>query len=249
MRGLGWVLAIALSLAACAPATAQRPTPATAAGRILMEPASAVTPERFKAMLETAQRRALSSGVADVKIEAQGAKRILLQKPGITAGETERLAALLTPAGQVSIRLVDDDTLEPYDFAPGESRNGLRLLASSDPDHPSVVVVDEVIISNADFAKAEARFDPSYGWPVVEFQLTPAGRERFGAMTKANVGRRFAIVCDDKVLSAPMIHSPITFGFGQITGSSTMGEAQTLARILVTGAMPVKLNVIEIGAR
>jgi len=72
-----------------------------------------------------------------------------------------------------------------------------------------------------------------------------AGAKRFARATQENVGKPFAIILDNKVLSAPDIRTPILGGQGQITGNFTVQSAGALAISLASGKLPVKLNVME----
>jgi SecD/SecF fusion protein len=91
---------------------------------------------------------------------------------------------------------------------------------------------------------AGAGFDQRTGEPVVNFRFD-SGAQRFAEVTRANVGKPFAIVLDGKVLSAPIIREPITAGSGQISGSFTTRTAHDLAVMLRAGALPAPLKVIE----
>jgi preprotein translocase subunit SecD len=64
-------------------------------------------------------------------------------------------------------------------------------------------------------------------------------------VTQENLQKPFAIILDNRVLSAPTIQSPILGGQGQITGNFTVESASQLAIALSSGRLPVKLNVIE----
>ena len=92
---------------------------------------------------------------------------------------------------------------------------------------------------------AQAGFDQRGGLPIVNFRFNGTGGRRFGDATRANVGRRFAIVLDNKVVSAPNINEPITGGSGQISGNFTTESANNLAILLRAGALPTRLNVEE----
>ncbi len=81
--------------------------------------------------------------------------------------------------------------------------------------------------------------------PIVNFRFDSVGARQFGDVTKANVGRRFAIVLDNKVISAPVIREPILGGSGEISGSFTSQSANDLAVLLRAGALPAPLKVIE----
>ncbi|RMF09987.1 MAG: protein translocase subunit SecD, partial [Alphaproteobacteria bacterium] len=69
--------------------------------------------------------------------------------------------------------------------------------------------------------------------------------KRFGDATRDNVGRLFAIVLDDKVISAPRIREPILGGSGIIEGNFTVASANELAVLLRAGALPAPLSILE----
>jgi SecD/SecF fusion protein len=108
----------------------------------------------------------------------------------------------------------------------------------------SYPVLDRVEMSGDRLSDARVSFDQS-SQPVVSFRFDSAGASRFAEITRQNVGNPFAIVLDDKVLSAPVIREPITGGAGQISGSFSTDTANTLAALLRAGALPAKLTVIE----
>jgi preprotein translocase subunit SecD len=81
--------------------------------------------------------------------------------------------------------------------------------------------------------------------PVVSFRFDNAGARTFGRITQENVNKLFAIVLDDKVISAPNIREPILGGSGVISGSFTVESANELAVLLRSGALPAPLKVIE----
>src|SRR5207253_9188940 len=92
---------------------------------------------------------------------------------------------------------------------------------------------------------SQPRFDQQTGRPVVSFRFNGQGARRFGDISSQNIGRRFAIVLDKKVISAPVIQSAITGGSGQITGNFTEQSANDLAILLRAGALPAPLKVEE----
>src|SRR5690606_21075387 len=79
----------------------------------------------------------------------------------------------------------------------------------------------------------------------VSFRFDTRGATRFGQATQENVGRLFAIVLDDKVISAPQIREPILGGSGQISGNFTVQSANDLAVLLRAGALPATPTVVE----
>ena len=72
-----------------------------------------------------------------------------------------------------------------------------------------------------------------------------AGAKRFGDATRENVGKPFAIVLDNKVISAPVIREPILGGSGIISGSFTTQSASDLALLLRAGALPAPIQILE----
>ena len=96
-----------------------------------------------------------------------------------------------------------------------------------------------------DLTDAQPGFDQRTNEPIISFRFNQSGARRFGNFTRDNVGRPFAIVLDDKVLSAPVIREPILGGSGQISGSFTVESANTLAVQLRSGALPTKLTIVE----
>jgi protein-export membrane protein SecD len=84
-----------------------------------------------------------------------------------------------------------------------------------------------------------------YNRPEVSFKFNKIGAKKFGEATKENVGKRFAIILDNEIISAPVIQTPITGGSGRITGEFSVEKARDLALLLRAGALPAPLNVIE----
>jgi preprotein translocase subunit SecD len=100
------------------------------------------------------------------------------------------------------------------------------------------------MVSGEQLTDAKQSFDQD-GRPVVSITFNSAGARRFGRVTQENVNKPFAIILDDKVLSAPNINEPILGGQAQISGNFTVASANQLAVSLASGKLPVKLNVIE----
>jgi preprotein translocase subunit SecD len=101
------------------------------------------------------------------------------------------------------------------------------------------------VVPGENLVDAQPGFDQRTNEPIISFRFDQSGARRFGRFTQDNVGRPFAIVLDDKVLSAPVIREPILGGSGQISGSFTVESANTLAVQLRSGALPVKLTIVE----
>ncbi|EUB96248.1 SecF protein [Rhizobium sp. CF080] len=180
--------------------------------------------------LEIIRQRVDQVGVAEPTIQRIGSDRVLVQLPG--EQDPTRLRQLLGSTAKMSFHLLGQQ---------GEA--GVTMLA--DERGNQYPVLDRVELSGDRLTDARAAFDQQTNEPVVNFRFDSAGANRFAQITQQNVGRPFAIVLDNKVLSAPVIRTPITGGSGQISGGFSVSEANTLSALLRAGALPAKLTVIE----
>jgi len=191
--------------------------------------------------IEIVRRRIDETGTREPTIQRQGDERILVQLPGID--DPERIKDLLGQTARMSFHLVDEDVVPGVDSVPP----GSRLLQSQERDvagaQREYVVRNRVMVSGDNLVDAQPTFQD--GQPVVSFRFDSVGAQRFGEATRSNVGRLFAIVLDDQVISAPVIREPILGGRGIISGSFTTQTAQDLALLLRAGALPAELTVLE----
>jgi preprotein translocase subunit SecD len=107
------------------------------------------------------------------------------------------------------------------------------------------LIEKRALVSGGDLVDAQPSFDQRNGQPIVNFRFNSAGARKFAEVTQQNVGKRFAIVLDNKVISAPVINEPIPGGAGQISGNFTVQSANDLAILLRAGALPAPLTVVE----
>jgi SecD/SecF fusion protein len=180
--------------------------------------------------LEIIRQRIDQIGVAEPTIQRVGADRILVQLPGVQ--DPGRIRQLIGSTAKMSFHLLGE---------PGEP--GTTVM--KDARGRSAPILDRVELTGDRLSDARVGFDPRTNEPLVSFRFDNAGATRFAEITKANVGRPFAIVLDGKVLSTPVIREPITGGAGQISGDFTVETANDLAAMLRAGALPAKLTVIE----
>jgi protein-export membrane protein SecD len=199
--------------------------------------------DALSSSIEAVRRRADNSGLVEPNIQKQGDSRVLVEVPGLNPQEMDTLIATLTKTGVLTFNMVDP-AANPADYTPGEPRNNRVALPDDSMGGQITVVYLDSIIQGADLSSATQDFDER-GGPNIRFSLHPAGAKRFGDETRRNVGQRFAIVLDDRIVSAPVIQGPITGGSGSITGSFTIEEAEQLAVVLRSGALPAKLKVAE----
>lgn len=190
--------------------------------------------------IEIVRRRIDETGVNEPTIARQGADRILVQLPGVE--DPDRVKRLLGTTAKMTFRLVDMNADPTATRAPP----GSEILPSTDPTGPqSYVIRKRVEVDGANLQNASAGTNPQTGEWVVNFEFDSTGARRFSEVTQANVGRPFAIVLDNKVISAPVIREPITGGRGQISGNYNAQTASDLAVLLRAGALPAPLKVIE----
>ncbi len=82
----------------------------------------------------------------------------------------------------------------------------------------------------------------------IAFSLSPAGADKFGAWTGANINQYLGVVVNDEVKSIAYIRSQI-LDQGEISGRFTKERAEDLAKILKSGALPAPVKIIEEGSK
>jgi preprotein translocase subunit SecD len=188
---------------------------------------------------DVVRRRIDPQGTKEVTVINQGERRILVQVPGVE--DPEALKKLIGQTARLEFKLVDL-TADPAQVAAGRAPAGSQVLPLVDGG--AMAVKRRVMVSGDQLVDARQDFDQD-GRPVVSIRFNTAGSRRFGRVTQENVNKPFAIILDDKILSAPNINEPILGGQAQISGNFTVETANQLAISLASGKLPVKLNVIE----
>lgn len=216
------------------------------AGTITMKPTDQGLRERVAqasaSSIETINRRVNNLGTAESTVVRQGIDRILIQFPGLQ--DTAELKRLIGETAKLTFHEVHPST-SAEDAKLTSVPSGFKIYKGDASEGGDYLLRDTPVVQGDDLADAQAGFDPRNGEPVINFRFNQSGARRFGAFTKENVGRPFAIVLDDKVLSAPVIREPILGGAGQISGSFSVESANTLAVQLKSGALPTKLTIVE----
>jgi SecD/SecF fusion protein len=195
--------------------------------------------------IEIVRRRIDETGVNEPTIARQGANRILVQLPGVD--DPDRIKKLLGTTARMTFRLLDPNADPTAGGRPPPGVEFLRAENEKRGDGQPVVypVRQRIEVEGANLVKASAGTNPQTGEWIVNFEFDALGGRRFADVTRQNVGRPFAIVLDDKVISAPVIREPITGGRGQISGRFTARDAQDLAVLLRAGALPAPLTIVE----
>lgn len=187
--------------------------------------------------LEIIRQRVDQVGVAEPSIQRVGSDRIVVQLPGLQ--NPAELRQLLGSTAKMSFHMVAD--VNPNDTPPP----GVSILEDSKDPNIKYPIEDQVALSGERLTDSRAGFDQRTNEPIVSFRFDSLGARQFADITTKNVNRPFAIVLDDKVLSAPVIREPITGGSGQISGSFTVQDTVVLSALLRAGALPAPLTVIE----
>lgn len=190
--------------------------------------------------MEVIRNRVDAVGTTEPTIQRQGDNRVLLQVPGF--GDTERLINLVSQTARMTFHLVHP-TMSAAQAEVQGIPSGYMILPSKDGG--SELLNENVELGGESLTNASSGFDQQTGQAVVSFQFNTSGAITFGQITSANVGKRFAIVLDDQVITAPVINQPITGGSGQISGSFNSQTAADLAVQLKAGALPASLDVVE----
>ena len=218
------------------------------AGSILLTPTEAGIKERISsavaAAIEVIRQRIDGSGTKEANIVRQGNDRILVQVPGIE--DTKDLLALIGSTAKLTFHEVNQQvTVEDAKLTKVPQGYKIYEAAPGEREEQSYLLKEEPVVQGDDLVDSRPGFSSQNGQPVINFRFNQRGALKFGKFTTENVTRPFAIVLDDKVLSAPRINEPITGGTGQISGSFTVESANKLAVQLRSGALPAKLSVIE----
>ncbi|MBI3434720.1 MAG: protein translocase subunit SecD [Proteobacteria bacterium] len=193
--------------------------------------------------IQIVERRVNELGTVEPSIQRQGTDRILVQVPGLQ--DPARLKKLLGQTAKLTFRLVDqsvgvEDALQGR--LPPESE---ILYSPAKEGRQPYLIQKRVMVSGEDLTDAQPGFDPRTSEPIVTFRFNTNGARRFAQATQENVGRPFAIILDNEVISAPNIREPILGGSGQISGTFTVQQANDLSILLRAGALPAPLTIIE----
>jgi preprotein translocase subunit SecD len=193
--------------------------------------------------VQIVEKRVNELGTVEPSIQRQGVDRVLVQVPGLQ--DPSRLKELLGKTAKLTFRLVDQTT--PIDQAlRGQVPPDSEVLKSTKAENNQPYVIEKrVVVSGEDLTDAQPGFDQRNGEPIVSFKFNNNGARRFAQITQENVGKPFAIVLDNEVISAPVIREPILGGSGQISGNFTVQAANDLAILLRAGALPAPLQIIE----
>ena len=192
--------------------------------------------------IQIIERRVNELGTVEPLIQRQGVDRILVQVPGLQ--DPTRLKELLGKTAKLDFRMVDVSIPAEQALQGRVPPDSEILYGTTTPKTP-YLVEKRILVSGSDLTDAQPGFDQRTNEPIVSFRFNTSGARKFAQVTQENVGRPFAIILDNQVISAPVIREPILGGSGQISGSFTVESANDLAILLRAGALPAPLTIIE----
>ncbi len=199
--------------------------------------------------LETIRNRIDQFGVSEPVIQREGINHIVVQLPGIK--DPKRAIELIGKTARLEFKLIDENvnatsatpgTIPEDDEILSERMSNSATGAVSDVP---IVVKKKAIITGDLLTDAQVRIDSQFNQPYVGIEFNSTGARLFDQITAANVGKRFAIVLDNNVYSAPVIRERISGGSAQISGSFSEKEAADLAIVLRAGSLPAPVKIVQ----
>ncbi len=196
--------------------------------------------------LETIRNRIDQFGVSEPTIQREGINHIVVQLPGIK--DPQRAIELIGRTARLEFRMVREDIPPSSSIIPDDA----ELLKEKSVDRTTgavseipIVVQKKAMITGDLLTDAQVRIDSQFNQPYVGIEFNSLGAKLFDQVTAANVGKRFAIVLDNNIHSAPVIRERISGGSAQISGSFTEKTAADLAIVLRAGALPAPVKIIQ----
>lgn len=199
--------------------------------------------------LETIRNRIDQFGVSEPLIQREGINHIVVQLPGIK--DPKRAIELIGKTARLEFKLVDEN-VSIAAATPSSIPEDDELLIEKKVDPATgavseipLVVKKKAMITGDLLTDAQVRIDSQFNQPYVAIEFNSTGAKLFDQVTAANVGKRFAIILDSSIYSAPVIRERISGGSAQISGSFTEKDASDLAIILRAGSLPAPVKIIQ----
>ena len=190
--------------------------------------------------IEVIRRRVDALGTTEPVIMRQGDRRVLVQIPGYE--DSARAKSIIGQTAQLDFKLVDEKG--DLDSALAGRIPAGSMIAYFADGRP-ILLKKRTELSGKDVTMARITIDSQSNQPAVSLKFNNQGGREFDRLTKENVKKRFAILLEGVVQSAPVIQERISGGTAQITGSFTTADAHNLAIVLRAGALPAPIKVVE----
>lgn len=201
----------------------------------------ALGPSAVDASITVISNRIDALGTREPSITRQGEDRIVVQAPG--ESDPAELERIIGQTAKLTFQMVDEVNSVEEALA-GRIPPDAELVPGADGYAAYYLVKKRVLVSGENLTSVNVGMDQNQR-PAIDFRFDSQGARRFGDVTAQNIGKRFAILLDGRVISAPTIQSAILGGSGQITGNFTIASASELVTLLEGGALPAQLNVEE----
>lgn len=200
---------------------------------------------------EVLRTRLNKLSVEEIPVARQGDKNIIVELPDVS--DPQLAKEMIGKSAVLEFKLVDKIGRSPEDILyeldgvlPGDMEilTGEESVNGSPEIYYLVSKFAEVTGKDLRSAKAELSRDTLRQQPVVNFQFSSEGGQKFYELTSKNVGKKLAIVLDGKVVSAPDIRVAIRDA-GTISGGFTVESAKQLASLLSSGAFVAPVTFEE----
>ncbi|HXE97321.1 MAG TPA: protein translocase subunit SecD [Dongiaceae bacterium] len=196
--------------------------------------------------LETIRNRIDQFGVSEPTIQREGINHIVVQLPGIK--DPQRAIDLIGRTARLDFKMVREDISPASGTIPEDAevlKEKIVDAATGAVTEIPIVVQKKSMITGDLLTDAQVRIDSQFNQPYVAIEFNSLGAKLFDQVTAANVGKRFAIVLDNNIHSAPVIRERISGGSAQISGNFTEKSAADLAIVLRAGALPAPVAIIQ----
>lgn len=204
--------------------------------------------EAVEKSIEVIRRRIDESGTKEPLLQRQGSDRIIVQLPGVD--NPEEVKRLIGRTAKLNFHLVNHEVGRIEVNAAGQPITPVPADSKILPETHRDGSVDYIVVKKQPSITGDTLIDArpgkdNNGMDGVSISFNTLGARKFAEISANNLKRQFAIVLDDKVLSAPVFQSIIPDGKAIITGNFTLKESSELSLLLRTGALPAPLHVIE----
>ena len=199
----------------------------------------------IKQSIEVLRKRIDPQGTTEMTLAPEGKERILLQVPG--AKNIDEIKSRINKTANLSFHMVREESNNAAAMkAASEGRLPPGAAYFVEQDSPSGLIVDKRTRITGECLKSSSEgLHPTNQYPIVNFSFNVRCAKSFGDLTSQNLGKRFAVVLDEEIITAPRINGAITGGSGFIEGSFTIESARELSLLLNAGALPAKLIIVE----
>ena len=216
--------------------------------RVVMTPTAAGFDQTLNQAMgdatEVVRKRIDELGTKEPTIVRQGTDRIVVQVPGLQ--NPQALKELLGQTAKLEFKMVDETPVDPAQAAKGIVPLGDQILPYVEGGPGATIMVKrQAILTGDQLVTASQGFKQDDNSPIVNFTFNSEGGKKFARITQTNIGKRFAVILDDKVISAPSINTEILGGSGYIEGRFTVASANQLAIALRSGKLTIPLKVVE----